>query len=101
MRKQLQNTGEAGKMEKLWGWLVCDCQRDLWGFFLLSEFFPEAGFKELFKSILTLKHIHGLGKLAELCLVVRHVFQSLRDRTLVCEDHFLALKSWQGHPARL
>lgn len=67
--------------------------RDLWGFFLLSEFFPETCFKELFKKILPLKHICSLGKLLELCIIIRYVFQSLTDRTLVCEGHFLTLKS--------
>lgn len=84
-----------------WGWHICICQRDLWGFFLLPEFFPEAGFKTLLKNMLTLRHKHRLGKLVELCVIIRHMFQSLLGRTLVCEGLFLTLKGWQGHPALL
>jgi len=34
--------------------------------------------------MLTFKHIHSLGKLVELYIIIRHMFQSLMDRTLVC-----------------
>lgn len=51
--------------------------------------------------MLVLKHFHSRGKLAELFINIRHMFQSLIGRTLVCESHFLTLKGWQGHPALL
>lgn len=98
MLKQLQNIWQAGKMEIPSGCLICDCQRDLWGFFL-PEFFPEAWFKEPFKNMLTPKHIPSLGNLEELCIIIKYMFWSLIGRTLVCKGHFLTLKGWKGHPA--
>lgn len=77
MLKQLQNIWQAGKMECR----IYNCQWDLWGLFFSPEFFPEAWFKELFKNVLTLKHIPSLGNLEELCIIIRYRFWSLMGRT--------------------
>lgn len=37
--------------------------------------------------MLVLKHFHSRGKLAELCINIRHMFQSLIGRTLESLSH--------------
>lgn len=60
MLKQLQNIWQAGKMEIPSGCLIID-RETCEGCSFYHNYFPEAWFKELFKNMLTLKHVPSLG----------------------------------------
>lgn len=113
MLKKFQNIWQAGKMEIPLDVSLIIVRETCEGCSFHQNLFPEAWFKgfqnffpEAFvlqskhiKNMLTLKHIPSLGNLEELCIIIRYMFWSLVDRTLVIKGHFLTLKGWKGHPA--